>query len=191
MDFCYLARRSTLDEDTLIAMQDALARYHIHRVIFVETGVRPNGFSLPRQHSLMHYHHLVREFGAPNGLCSSITESKHIKAVKEPWRRSSRFNALGQMLITNQRLDKLAAARVDFDARGMLKGPCLSSFVPTISFPVDPPASPPLRAKHNDADGDDGQPEARPFDGPKVQATIKLAKKPGKLYSISVPLSCR
>lgn len=191
MDFCYLARRSTLDEDTLIAMQDALARYHIHRVIFVETGVRPNGFSLPRQHSLMHYHHLVREFGAPNGLCSSITESKHIKAVKEPWRRSSRFNALGQMLITNQRLDKLAAARVDFDARGMLKGPCLSSFVPTISFPVDPPASPPLRAEHNDADGDDGQPEARPFDGPKVQATIKLAKKPGKLYSISVPLSCR
>ena len=191
MDFCYLARRSTLNEDTLIAMQDALARYHIHRVIFVETGVRPNGFSLPRQHSLMHYHHLVREFGAPNGLCSSITESKHIKAVKEPWRRSSRFNALGQMLITNQRLDKLAAARVDFDARGMLKGPCLSSFVPTISFPVDPPASPPLRAEHNDADGDDGQPEARPFDGPKVQATIKLAKKPGKLYSISVPLSCR
>ena len=191
MDFCYLARRSTLDEDTLIAMQDALARYHIHRVIFVETGVRPNGFSLPRQHSLMHYHHLVREFGAPNGLCSSITESKHIKAVKEPWRRSSRFNALGQMLITNQRLDKLAAARVDFDERGMLKGPCLSSFVPTISFPVDPPASPPLRAEHNDADGDDGQPEARPFDGPKVQATIKLAKKPGKLYSISVPLSCR
>lgn len=191
MDFCYLARHSTLDEDTLIAMQDALARYHIHRVIFVETGVRPNGFSLPRQHSLMHYHHLVREFGAPNGLCSSITESKHIKAVKEPWRRSSRFNALGQMLITNQRLDKLAAARVDFDARGMLKGPCLSSFVPTISFPVDPPASPPLRAEHNDADGDDGQPEARPFDGPKVQATIKLAKKPGKLYSISVPLSCR
>ena len=191
MDFCYLERHSTLDEDTLIAMQDALAQYHAHRVIFMETGVRPNGFSLPRQHLLMHYHHLVQEFSAPNGLCSSIMESKHIKAVKEPWQCSSWFNALGQMLITNQHLDKLGAVHIDFDACGMLKGPCLSSFVPTISFPVDPPASPPLRAKHNDADGDDGQPEARPFDGPKVQATIKLAKKPGKLYSISVPLSCR
>jgi hypothetical protein len=73
----------------------------------------------------MHYHHLIREFGAPNGLCSSITESKHIKAVKEPWRRSNRFNALGQMLLTNQRLDKLAAAKVDFVHRKMLDGTSL------------------------------------------------------------------
>lgn len=69
---------------------------------------------------------MIRAFGAPNGLCSSITESKHIKAVKKPWRRSSRYQALGQMLLTNQRLDKLAAARVDFQRRGMLKGTCLS-----------------------------------------------------------------
>ncbi|KAH7909624.1 hypothetical protein BJ138DRAFT_1197066, partial [Hygrophoropsis aurantiaca] len=47
-------------------------------------------------------------------------ESKHIKAVKEPWRRSSRYEALSQMLRTNQRLDKLAASRVDFQSRGML-----------------------------------------------------------------------
>jgi hypothetical protein len=65
-------------------------------------------------------------FGAPNGLCSSITELKHIKAVKEPWRRSDRFDALSQMLLTNQRLDKLAASRVDFADRGMLRGTCLS-----------------------------------------------------------------
>jgi hypothetical protein len=30
------------------------------------------------------------------------------------------------MLLTNQRLDKLAAAHVDFVKRGMLKGACLS-----------------------------------------------------------------
>jgi hypothetical protein len=89
--------------------------------------VRPGGFALPRQHSLVHYFSLVRAFGAPNGLCSSITESKHIKAVKEPWRRSSRYEALGQMLLTNQRLDKLAAARIDFTHRGMLDGTVLSA----------------------------------------------------------------
>jgi hypothetical protein len=54
-------------------------------------------------------------------LCSSITEAKHIKAVKEPWRRSNRDKLLKQVLLTNQRLDKLAAARVDFTARGMLE----------------------------------------------------------------------
>jgi hypothetical protein len=84
---------------------------------------------MPRQHSIMHYHALIRLFGAPNGLCSSITESKHIRAVKEPWRRSNRNEALGQLLVTNQRLDQLAAARTDFSQRGMLNGSCLTSIL--------------------------------------------------------------
>ncbi|KAI0309213.1 hypothetical protein OF83DRAFT_1019582, partial [Amylostereum chailletii] len=59
-------------------------------------------------------------FGAPNGLCSSITESKHIKAVKDPYRRTNHNKPLGQMLLINQRLDKLTADRSDFTARNML-----------------------------------------------------------------------
>jgi len=51
----------------------------------------------------------IQLFGSPNGLCSSITESKHIKAVKEPWRRSNRYKALKQMLRTILRTEKLAA----------------------------------------------------------------------------------
>ncbi|KAJ6614389.1 hypothetical protein B0H10DRAFT_1679854, partial [Mycena sp. CBHHK59/15] len=82
--------------------------------------VYPNGFCLPCQHSLTHYRYLIQEFGAPNGLCSSITESKHIKAVKQPWRRSSRFEALHQMLTINDQLNKLTVAHVDFtDSRMM------------------------------------------------------------------------
>ncbi|KAG1794380.1 uncharacterized protein HD556DRAFT_1236734 [Suillus plorans] len=123
LEFCYTVRREALTEDDLIKLQDALDRFHQYREIFKTTGV-VSTFSLPHQHSLCHYILLIRLFGAPNGLCSSITESKHIKAVKEPWHRSSRFDALGQMLLTNQRLDKLAAARVDFEACGMLHGSC-------------------------------------------------------------------
>jgi hypothetical protein len=126
LEFCYLVRRNVITEKSLDEIQDALARFHKYREIFKTTGVVLT-FSLPRQHSMMHYAHLIRLFGAPNGLCSSITESKHIKAVKEPWRRSSRYQALGQMLLTNQRLDKLAASRIDFRNRGMLSGTCLSS----------------------------------------------------------------
>ena len=127
LEFCYLARRDVHDTHSLTALDDALQRFHHHREIFRTSGVRANGFNLPRQHSLIHYVKLIRAFGAPNGLCSSIMKSKHIKAVKEPWQRSSRFEALSQMLLTNQRLDKLAAARVDFADHGMLKGTCLSS----------------------------------------------------------------
>ncbi|KAG2124061.1 hypothetical protein DEU56DRAFT_923674 [Suillus clintonianus] len=128
LEFCYLVRRSIITESTLGQIQDALDRFHHYRAIFESTGV-VSTFSLPRQHSCTHYILLIRLYGAPNGLCSSITETKHIKAVKEPWRRSSRYKALGQMLVTNQRLDKLAAARVDFKSRGMLNGTCLSAML--------------------------------------------------------------
>ena len=50
----------------------------------------------------------------------AITESQHIRAVKEPWQQSNRHEALSQILITNQRLDQLAAAHSDFAKRGML-----------------------------------------------------------------------
>ena len=129
LDFCYLAQCNFHTEETLQRLDDAVERFHRYRVIFQTTGVRPTEFSLPRQHSLIHYQHLIRMYGSPNGLCSSITESKHIKAVKEPWRRSNHYEALGQMLLTNQRLDKLATARVDFNSRGMLHGTCLSAAI--------------------------------------------------------------
>ncbi|EIW77696.1 hypothetical protein CONPUDRAFT_108937 [Coniophora puteana RWD-64-598 SS2] len=120
LEFCYTVRRDVITEDDLTQLEDALSRFHHYRTVFVDNGIG-NPASLPRQHALPHYIYMIRQFGAPNGLCSSITESKHIQAVKEPWRRSSHFNALGQMLETNQRLDKLVACRVDFDARGMLE----------------------------------------------------------------------
>jgi hypothetical protein len=121
LDFCYIARRRDISESSLQDLDHALQRFHHYREIFRTTGVRPTGFSLPRQHALSHYRHLVEEFGAPSGICSSITESRHITAVKRPWRRSNRYEALGQMLLTNQRLDKLAASRVDFVNRGLLQ----------------------------------------------------------------------
>ena len=130
LDFCYIVRRSFLSVDTLHEAEDALELFHSEREVFREEGVRDVlGFSMPRQHALSHYIESIRLYGAPNGLCSSITESMHIKAVKEPWRRSNRFLALIQMLLTNIRLDKLAAARCDFKARGMLKGTCLSELL--------------------------------------------------------------
>lgn len=121
-NFCYTARREVLDTDSIAELRAHLEDFRRHRVIFEQKGVRPDKLSLPRSHSLGHYADSIEEFGAPNGLCSSITESKHIKAVKEPWRRSSKHKALQQILLTNQRLDKLAAARTVFKAAGMMEG---------------------------------------------------------------------
>ncbi len=121
LDFCYLVRKDTIDTHALEELDDALSRFQEHRTIFVTTGIRSEqNLVPPRQHSADHYLLMIREFGAPNGLCTSITESKHIKAVKEPWRRSNRFKPLQQMLVNNERMDKLTAARAHFEAKGML-----------------------------------------------------------------------
>jgi len=108
-------------------LQDVLDRFQHYRTIFQTSGIHPDGFNLPRQHTRLHYFKLIRAFGAPNGLCLSITESKHIAAIKEPWRRLSHYNALGQMLLTNQQLDKLAASRANFKACGVLTASINSS----------------------------------------------------------------
>jgi len=199
LDFCYYARRNSLNEDALDHLQDALERFHKHRCIFQEKGVRecgPKGFSLPRQHSMNHYQHLIQEFGAPNGLCSSITESKHIKAVKKPWRRSNRFNALGQMLLTNQRLDKLAAARVDFKNRGMLQGSVLSAAMGEVEVCSEQDHNPDASGQRgygshsrqfpsNDRDSDDGssgndtdEEETQAQDDQRILNYVRLAKTP-------------
>ena len=132
LEFCYIAQHDIQDTNSLHVLDNALQRFHLHCKIFRTSGVHANGFDLPRQHSLIHYTKLIRAFGAPNGLCSSITESKHIKAVKELWRHSSHFEVLSQMLLTNQHFDKLAAAQVDFAAHGMLQGTCLSAVLERI-----------------------------------------------------------
>lgn len=127
LEFCYIARRNVITDDSLSQLKAALHKFHEARQVFSGT-VRANGpsaFSLPRQHAMVHYADHIENFGSPNGLCSSITESKHITAVKRPWRRSNKHAALPQILKTNERLDKLAAARADFAARGMLADSCL------------------------------------------------------------------
>lgn len=168
MEFCYLVRRSVIDDDDLIAIDNAVADFHHERIAF--NAIRPDGYSLPRQHSIVHYKFLTQEFGAPNGLCSSITESRHIAAVKEPWRRSSRFEALGQMLVTNQRLDKLAAARVNFQTRGMLNASIFSGHDPPADVQPPPTTQPEVDTNNEDDDGG-------AVDG-DILGEVTLARKP-------------
>jgi hypothetical protein len=163
LDFCYIARRAELSETDLNELDGALGRFHQHRRIFQATGVRedgPGGFSLPRQHAMVHYRDMVEEFGAPCGLCSSITESKHIVAVKEPYRRSSHYEALGQMLLINQRLDKLAACRRIFEERGMLKYTSLERAVERIKHLQQEVMRDAQAAGYNETEDDAGAQES-------------------------------
>jgi hypothetical protein len=178
LNFCYIAQRNALTKMDLEALQDALTRFHCHREVFVGTaGVNGDQISLPQQHSLMHYLRFIQLFSSPNGLCSSITESKHIKAVKEPWRRSSRYKALKQMLLTNSRLDKLASAGRIFSRFGMMEGTA-SSYTAMILRGEYPQ----LRTMEDNNNDDDIGPVA----GPKSMSSIELAHTAGKLLLFCV-----
>ncbi|KAK0439300.1 uncharacterized protein EV420DRAFT_1623207 [Desarmillaria tabescens] len=143
MDFCYLVRRSDFSESSLHKVQDTIQRYHHYHEAFKVSGVQED-FSLPCQHAIIHYPSHIMEFGAPNGLCSSITESRHITAVKKPWQQSNRYDALSQMLLTNQRLDKLSALHTDLVQRGLVE-------------PVHSPVADPFEAGTEDEGAVDGE----------------------------------
>jgi hypothetical protein len=180
LDFCYIARRNAITASDLDRLKYTLARFHHHRQFFVGTaGVKGEFVSLPRQHSLLHYVRSIRLFGCPNGLCSSITESKHIKAVKEPWRRSSRYKALAQMLKTIARLDKLTAARRSFVQLGMMDG-TTASYTKMVQDGGEPqPRAVPEANNHDTESGDDNGPVA----GPKTLRSVKLAHRPGTIFA--------
>ncbi|KAG2052446.1 hypothetical protein BDR06DRAFT_983134 [Suillus hirtellus] len=110
-------------------LRDALKCFHRYHTRFQTIGVHFD-ISLLQQHSLVHYKILIQMFGAPNGLCSSITKSKHIKA------------ALGQMLLTNQCLNKIEAARVDIHLHGMLKECKCAHTIPELADELDLPSLP-------------------------------------------------
>ena len=190
MELCYIFRRNVITNAALKTAETLLERFHELRLVFITEGVR-SSISLPRQHALPHYLSSIPLFGSPNGLCSSITESKHIKAVKEPWRRSSRFKALVQMLRTIIRLEKLAALRRRFLWEGMLTGSTAAHFAvgqDSVSDSDNKEMMPRNEDAELDINGDMGQEkqginerlgDAGPESGPQSLSSITLAAKPG------------
>ena len=204
MNLCYIFRRNAISSTVLKNAEALLDRFHELRGFFVDAGVRTST-SLPRQHALLHYITSIALFGSPNGLCSSITESKHIKAVKEPWRRSSRFRALVQMLCIIIRLEKLAALRRRFLHQGMLAGSTAGYIAQSYnSDNLDNDGKSNLMDTNID-DADDEHPlstctegqdagkerlqDTGPMDGPRALSSIVLASTSGINIMIHLSIS--
>ncbi|KAH9992964.1 hypothetical protein BJV74DRAFT_795662 [Russula compacta] len=99
---------------------------------------------------------------------------EHIKAVKEPWRRSSHYNALKQMLVTITRLDKLALAGQVFSQLGMMEG-TTSSYTARMLRGEQP--QPIVSAAGEEDDDDNG-----PSPGPKSLSSVELARTAERGY---------
>ncbi|KAJ6608151.1 hypothetical protein B0H10DRAFT_1955616 [Mycena sp. CBHHK59/15] len=97
--------------------------------------------------------------------------------VKQAWQRSSRYEALSQMLTINDRLDKLAAARVDFVDRGMMADPAAPP------LPATAAAAP--TAGNGDDDDDGGASDERKILGEVILAKTPLCRYPKNLDSLA------
>jgi hypothetical protein len=178
LEFCYLVRKDDLSEDDLNALDDALKRFHQYREVFRRHKVRFD-FNLPRQHSMVHYRSSIEDFGAPNGLCSSITESKHITAVKQPWRRSNKNQPMLQMLKNIERLERLDAVTLRLSREGLLGVAFYTEMLGNvgmlrdIDFPIDEEGAAPTE---KEPEGDDGG----VVEDEEIEHTVELARSAGK-----------
>lgn len=93
IEFSYLVHCNVHNTQSLEAVDAALKSFHTNREIFRTSGVLSH-FNYPCQHSLKHYVTVICAYGSPNGLCSSMTKNKHIKAIKKPWRHSNCYKAM-------------------------------------------------------------------------------------------------
>ena len=190
LDFCYIVRQSSLDEADLDALDNALQHFETERVIFETEGIHSDGISIPRIHALKHYREAIELFGAPNGISTSIVESKHIRAVKMPYQRSNKNEELGQVLLINQRQDKLAQFRAKCFAQGKpnklgimydIFNHCPLGLLDKLLLPQDIDA-----VDHEDViessllDNDTHLQEAEMDSGEKISAVVVLAQTPCK-----------
>ncbi|KAG9089396.1 hypothetical protein FS749_001363 [Ceratobasidium sp. UAMH 11750] len=108
LDFMYLAHSSSLTDDEIDAMDDALQVFHENKEAFVrlEAMGSEEGFSaIPKLHMMQHYTHLIRQLGTPDGFNTETSERLHIDFAKSGYRASNRVNPLKQMALYIQRLE--------------------------------------------------------------------------------------
>ncbi|CAE6522051.1 unnamed protein product [Rhizoctonia solani] len=102
LDFMHLAHLGLMLDNDLDAMEDALRTFHNHKDVFQEVGaVSTNkGFhGIPKIHMILHYVHLIRELGTPNGYNTETSERLHIDFAKPGYRASNKVNATKQMAL--------------------------------------------------------------------------------------------
>ena len=128
----YLVHCDVHNTESIQAIDAALKSFHNNQEIFRMSGIIHH-FNYPHQHSLKHYIAIIYAYGSPSSLCSSMTENKHIKAIKKPWRHSNHYKAMKQMLLMDQHLDKLSASCTHFKSNNMLEGDCLTDTLAQLS----------------------------------------------------------
>jgi hypothetical protein len=106
LDFLYLAQYPVHTSETLRLLQQSLERFHEHKQIFVDLGIR-NDFNLPKLHSLAHYAESIQLFGTTDNYNTEYTERLHIDLAKDAYRATNHRDEYSQMTVWLERKEKV------------------------------------------------------------------------------------
>ena len=98
IDFIYYSQLQKHTSKTLLALENALKRFHENKEIFVQEGVRDH-FNIPKIHQMVHYVEAIRSHGAADGYNTESSERLHIDYAKEGYRASNKKDYIKQMTV--------------------------------------------------------------------------------------------
>ncbi|KAF8256711.1 hypothetical protein EI94DRAFT_1640016, partial [Lactarius quietus] len=101
LDFLYLAQLPSHTSETLIKLEDALARFHANKDVFIDLGIRDN-FHFPKIHSLLHYHSSITLFGTMDNYNTEQTKRLHMDYTKWAYCATNKKDEEPQMTVWNE-----------------------------------------------------------------------------------------
>ncbi|CAE6448234.1 unnamed protein product [Rhizoctonia solani] len=107
IDFIYYARLPVHTDTTLQLLDDALARFHELKNVFVEFEIRTN-FNINKIHSMIHYSESIRQLGAADGYNTETPERLHIEFAKRAYKATNRRDFFKQMTVYLERRERVA-----------------------------------------------------------------------------------
>ena len=84
LDFVFLAQYQSHTMKPIECLQNSLAAFHNHKVVFLDLGVWEH-FNLPKLHSLTHYASSIRLFGTTDNYNTEQSKRLHIDLAKDAY----------------------------------------------------------------------------------------------------------
>lgn len=106
LDFVYLAQYPIHSSQSLDALDDALARFHENKDVFVDLGIRSD-FDFPKLHFCRHYRELIENLGTADNFNTEYTERLHIDMAKDAYRATNKKDEYDQMTVWLERKEKI------------------------------------------------------------------------------------
>ncbi|KAI9437037.1 hypothetical protein H4582DRAFT_2112014 [Lactarius indigo] len=96
LNFLYLVQLPSQTANTVVQLNEALARFHSNKAIFVDLGICEH-FNILKFHSLMHYTRLIALFGTMDNYNTEQTERLHIDFTKDAYHTTNHKDEYPQM----------------------------------------------------------------------------------------------